>query len=479
MNVYDIIEDSARLWPIRPAIIDEYGYLDYQSLHEQIETIRERLSQIGVRRGQSVGVMGPNSRAFIISVFASLGCGATVLPISPQLKEAEVESLIETTDLCAIIYDNRSGRLLENTSVSKCGLGFQDMQFAWTGAGRNKPFRNIMPDAAFVRYTSGTTGVLKGVVLSHTAVLERIEAANKGLKLSCDDAVLWVLPMAFHFFVSIVLYLRYGVTIIISPDHFAETILELSNKHNATFLYASPLHYRLLAANTSAQRFATLRSAVSTSASLPVNIALDFAKRFGRPITQAYGIIEVGLPLMNIDSPLERPDSIGKPLPDYKVALFDDGLNSVTDESIGQLAIKGPGMFDAYLNPLRCRNDVLHDGWFLTGDLACRDKAGFVTIVGRCKAMINVGGNKVFPEEVEAVINQHPAVANSKVSALSHPQLGEVVSAVIVKNKKQKHLDVEEIETFCRARLSSFKVPQSFRFVDTIEETPSGKTLRR
>lgn len=478
MNVFGIIDNSAKSWPHRPAIIDQYGSLDYQQLCQRVNELRNQLLKLGVRQGQGIAVMGESSRAFIISAFAALGCGATVLPVSPKLKQAEVESLLEVTALHALLYDGSGTYRLEDTSSRVAIRNAQSMQFAWTQADVNRPFVEIVPNAAFVRFTSGTTGKSKGVVLSHKTVLERISAANKGLELSCNDAVLWVLPMAFHFFVSIVLYLRYGVSIIICPDHFAETMLALANTHSATFLYAAPLHYRLLAANTSGVQFATLRRAISTSTSLPIQTAQAFWKRYRIPITQAFGIIEVGLPLINLDRSLQRPESIGKALADYDVAVLNDDLRPVSPGSTGQLAVRGPGIFDAYMDPPKRRSDVLRDGWFLTGDLACQDREGFVSIVGRSKAMINVGGNKVFPEEVETVINQHPSVILSKVSARPHPQLGETVHAEVICCDQQPSVDVEELLSFCRTRLVSFKVPQSVIFVKNIEKTASGKVYR-
>jgi acyl-CoA synthetase (AMP-forming)/AMP-acid ligase II len=203
-----------------------------------------------------------------------------------------------------------------------------------------------------------------------------------------------------------------------------------------------------------------------------------FRQRYGIPITQAYGIIEVGLPLVNLDKPVEKPESVGKALPDYEVAVLDDNLCAVADNSMGQLAIKGPGMLDAYLSPPQRRSEVLHEGWFLTGDLARQDDEGFVSIVGRTKAMINVGGNKVFPEEVEAVINEHPSVAASKVSARPHPQLGEAVHADIVCRDRAQGIDAEQIIAFCRRHLTSFKVPSSVAAVDSLRQTASGKISR-
>ncbi len=478
MNVYDIIESAAKSWPHEAAIIDEYGILSYQALGEQVEKVRGKLARLGIQEKDGVGVMGENSRAFIISAFAALGCGAMVLPISPKSRKWEIDCLVEAMGLRVLLYDGGQSNPINGGSTEITIDNAGQMQFTRTRIEEKSFFRHLVPDAAFARFTSGTTSQSKGVVLSHKTVFERTEAANKGLKLSCDDGVLWVLPMAFHFFVSIVLYLRYGATIVICPDHFAETMLELSNEHKATFLYAAPIHYRLLAANESETQFETLQRAISTAISLPVETAEAFWHRYHIPITQAYGIIEVGLPLINLDKPLERPGSVGRALPGYDVAVLDDNLCPVGDNSMGQLAIKGPGMFDAYLDPARRRSDVLQNGWFLTGDLAQRDKEGFVTIMGRSKAMINVGGNKVFPEEVEAVIEQHPNVAASKVSAKPHSQLGEIIHADVVCHEDPSGIGPEQIIAFCRSHLTSFKVPGSVNFVERIEHTASGKIFR-
>jgi len=285
--------------------------------------------------------------------------------------------------------------------------------------------------------------------------------------------------MAFHFFVSIILYLRVGATIVVCPDHLAETILEEANRHRGTLLYASPLHYRLLAADASGVRFESLRRAISTAITLPLEVARSFEARFDLPITQAYGIIEVGLPIINLHCPRERPGSIGRPLPDYEAAILDEHLTPLPAGAAGQLALRGPGMFAAYSSPPLTRDQVLRNGWFLTGDVARQDDDGFVTIVGRSKSMINVAGNKVFPEEVESVLDRHPRVAASRVSARKHPQMGEVVHADIVLNDASQPVAVEDLLSFCRRQVASYKVPQSVAFVAAIDATASGKIRRK
>ena len=181
---------------------------------------------------------------------------------------------------------------------------------------------------------------------------------------------------------------------------------------------------------------------------------------------------------MNLDRASESPGSVGRPLPDYDVAILDDGLRPLPPGASGQLGIRGPGMFAAYLSPPRLLRDVLRNGWFLTGDVARQDAEGLVTIVGRMKAMINVAGNKVFPEEVEEVLLRHPRVAAARVSARAHPQVGEVVHADVVLEGPGEAVPTEELRSFCRRRLSSYKVPHSVALVSAIPETASGKVRR-
>ena len=147
------------------------------------------------------------------------------------------------------------------------------------------------------------------------------------------------------------------------------------------------------------------------------------------------------------------------------------------DDTIGKLAIQGPGMFDAYLSPPQLRSEILKKNWFLTGDLAIKNKQGLITICGREKSMINVSGNKVFPEEVEQVLNTHPFIFESKVCGKSHPLMGEIVQAKVVLHLA-KDITQEQLLDYCRQKLSTYKVPQSIEFVEQLELTGSGKVKR-
>jgi long-chain acyl-CoA synthetase len=282
--------------------------------------------------------------------------------------------------------------------------------------------------------------------------------------------------MAFHFVVSIVLYVRVGAAIAISRDFLAETMLDYSNRFKATLLYASPMHIRLLSGYAGVERLDSLRMVISTSTAISAADIKSFTEKYQKPISQAYGIIEIGLPIINHLNPEQNPEAVGYALPSYRVEILDDDNNILPPGEIGHLAISGPGMFDGYLSPPTLRQEILNGSWFMTGDLASKDLSGLITVRGRKKSMINVSGNKVFPEEVEHVLNAHPDVKESRVFGGKHILLGEVVQAEVVSANGRE--DVEVLISFCREKLSTYKVPQRISFVKELQRTETGKLKR-
>jgi acyl-coenzyme A synthetase/AMP-(fatty) acid ligase len=165
-------------------------------------------------------------------------------------------------------------------------------------------------------------------------------------------------------------------------------------------------------------------------------------------------------------------------LPAYRVEVLGDDGKMVSPGTTGHLVMRGPGMFDAYLFPFRLRREVLSEGWFHTGDLAVKDEHGLISLMGRKKSMINVAGNKVFPEEVESVLNRHPAVSVSRVSGFQHPLLGECVAAEVVLKPGTDATGSEALRNYCLEHLSSYKVPQRIEIVQDLPMTGSGKIKR-
>lgn len=477
MNVFDTLARSAQQWADRTAIIDAVGAMDYRSFWREVGALRAQLDRLGVRQGQGVGIRARNGRGFVIGGLAALGCGAVVMPIHHQIKPDELADMLAKAPLCAILDDGSggtsppvaAGALTKNTTALSNGLRFTQLDNA------QAPIAPQIGDAAFVRFTSGTTGAAKGVALTHRDILERITAANVGLQLTHEDTILWVLPMAYHFYVSIILYLQAGATVLVSGDYLADGILDLAAQHRATFLYVTPMHIRLLNSAVPARALPpSLQRVMSVSSRLHPQAARDFYARYKVPVSQGYGIIEVGLPIMNIDEAAEHPEAIGRPTSSFEATIVHEGMKPVAEGDTGQLALRGPGMFSGYLNPPRLRTEIMRDGWFLTGDLAHRDGGGRIVLDGRTSSVIHVAGHKVFPEEVAAVLDTHPAILRSRVFGRQHPQWGEAVYAE-AQLRNGTPVTSDDVLTFCRRRLSSQKVPVTIAFVREVSMTSSGK----
>lgn len=475
-RISDIVKSSARKWPEQTAVLDcGKACISYRELRESVSESAGELRRGGVRAGEIVGIRAGNGYPFIVAALAAVEAGAIVLPIDNNLSMPETKELMQTTRLAHIV-DEDGIKSLDMSSSGEIDIGGDSrMNLISLPTDDSCYLRELLPDAAFIRFTSGTTDAAKGVVLSHRGLLDRMAAANRGLQLGAGDRVLWLLPMAYHFFVSILTYLRYGASIIIPKNSMPEGIVAAANRHRATFMYATPLHYHRLVTCNSDLRFETLRRGVSTSIRLDASVARSFFERYGWSVNQAYGIIEVGLPLMNQETSGESPESVGKPLPDYRAEIRDEDGNTLDKGRLGQLALTGKGMFAAYLSPFRRREEVLEDGMFMTGDMARMNADGSLTIVGRSKSMINVAGKNVFPEEVQAVLDSHPSVVQSRVFGISHPTLGEVVRAELVALDSAESPGESGLISFCRQSLSAFKIPQRIDFVDWIEKTGSGK----
>ena len=423
--------------------------ISYGQLIERAEAAAKPIAASPAKR---VALDCPNGVAHVVLALAIVRTGKCLVPLPSELAPRERERVIRETGVGAIV--DAAGEVRE--AALPDDLGFDE-----------RALDDLEP--AFIRFSSGTTGTSKGVVISHRTLLERITAANRGLGIGPADRIVWILPMAHHFAVSIMLYLRHGATTVIVNSHLAEDVLAAARQHGGTVLYGAPFHHALLAADTGGQPWPTLRLAVSTAAALPSGTAQAFDARYGVPLSQGLGIIEVGLPLLNLHAACEKPGSVGRPLPDYRAEVRQGD----------ELYLRGPGMFDAYLRPWQPRAAVLdRHGWFRTGDLARIDADGDVFLLGRSHSVINVGGLKCFPEEIEAILCEVPGVAAAKVSGKENARFGAVPVAEIEPCNPADPPRVPDLSRHCRKALASYKVPVAFAFVDHLTRTASGKIKR-
>lgn len=469
-NIVEVIRRETAAFRGKPAVVQGNRSLSYAEVLDLAAALGRELTEQGVRPLDRVALLAPDSPEYVIASLAILVIGAVVVPVPDSLTGGEVQEVLDLVDVHGLL-SGVPGRCPDRA------IRMGSAPFTWMPRSPRHEPDDVYPrmNPAFIRFSSGTTGTSKGVLLSHESVLARTAAADRGLGMKPEDVVLWVLSMSYHFVVSILLFLRRGCTIVLCSNDFPAGLLEAVQRHEASFIYASPLHYHALAsaAGLTPESLGGVRMAVSTAVKLPAEDAEAFARRFGFELAEAYGIIEVGLPLVNLAPTRSHRGSVGKPLPDFELRIDRPG-----SDGSGEVYLRGPGMFDAYVSPWMPSRDCLVDGWFPTGDLGRIGEDGSVFIVGRTKDVINFAGMKVFPYEVEEVLLQHPAVGDALVYGVAHPRFGQVPAANVVLARGKGAILPAELRRFCLERLAPYKTPKSFAFVEGIERTDSGKVKR-
>lgn len=478
LNLAECFFQKAEQQPHHPLILgpgaeDKVSYIEFR---EEIRALAKQLRDAGVNRSCNIGLHYQSGRDYVAFVYAIWACGAYVTPLPRELTAPEkqqifqfihIDAVISSTDLLEQIKDSLQPARLAITPSAV---------FARVNAVGAAPAQLAEVNAAFIRFTSGTTGDAKGVVLSHEAIYERIHAANQILQINESDRILWLLSMDYHFAVSIVAYLTFGATMILPRNSFGVTLLTAATRHKATLIYGSPTHYNMMIQDDTGARLPDeLRLAIVTTTALRTEIAVAFYARFGRTLNETYGIIELGLPAINVSQAKEKQGSVGKVLPAYELRL-----DCEPGEAQGEITIRGKGMLDAYYSPWKSRDAILqqNDGWFRTGDLGKLDEDGFLYIVGRVKEMISIGGMKFFPDEVESVLESHPAIQAACVFGVQEKQWGEAAMAQLVLATGQAAPDENALRVYCKQALASHKIPSRFHWVEQLAYTASGKKIR-
>lgn len=474
-NIVEVIRTETASRRRHTAIVDGPVELTYAELLERVEKAAAGLEAAGIQPLERVAFLCEDSADYVVGSLAVLRRGAVVVPVSPSLMGDELESILDRMDVNVLLFDaaiHRRARSHELPAAPFCVR-----RFRWC----RRQARNDQPDAyarlnpAFIRFSSGTTGASKGVLLSHETIIARTDAADRGLRITERDVIVWVLSMSFHFVVSVLLYLRRGATMLICRQPFPESFLEAIRRRTGTVLYASPFHYHVLATSplVPGTCLAGVRLAISTAMKLPAATAEAFAAKFGIELAEAYGIIEVGLPFLNARGGHGERGCVGRAQPGYEIRIV-----APDREGRGGIRIRGPGLFDAYVSPWKSREEILADGWFNTGDVGRLDASGNLFILGREKNVINFVGMKIFPDEVEEVLNNHPAIAESLVYGEPHPYYGQIPCARIVLKAGAKAADAAALRRYCFERLAPHKVPKAFETVERLPRTGSGKLKR-
>ncbi len=469
MKVLDALRAHAQDRPEHAAIwvgADDDRTISYGELVVRMDAIAKELVAAGVRPGERCGLRAQQGERFVENALAILAAGACLVPIP---EDTDGEALVDATRECALhhLVEAVPDRTITPLEAS-CSEGVDEAAF-----------RSV--DPAYMRFTSGTTDQRKGVIVGADSIADRLDNANAHLEIGPEDRVLWLLPMAHHFLVSILLYLRFGATIVLPRSSLAKEVLALAVRSRATVFYASPYHYGLLAKDASGVGLPDVRLAVSTADGLRGDVAEAFQARFGFPLVQALGIIEVGLPVLNAASAATKPTALGRPAPGYEVWLRNEDGSERTrssDDETGEICIRGRGLFDAYLRPFVRASDLLDRGSFRTGDQGWVDADGDLYLAGRRHNRINMAGMKFFCEEVEQALDCHPAVKGSRVFAQQHPHLGEIPAAEVVLVDAAQEPSRKEFVDHLKGRLARYKIPRFFTVVTDLEMTATGKVRR-
>lgn len=485
LSALELLTVSTERYPDQTAVIDSLGSYTFSDLSRTSEKLSNRLRKLGVTPGSCIGISIETAGSFLCALFAiwSLDCVALSVPSNLSPIERE-RSLLETG----------TSWIIEGASfLSYESEPFCVHQLNPHGSASHK-VRESFPEAAIIRYTSGTTGSAKGVVISHPAIFERTEISGQLLGLDSNDRLLTTLAISYHFVASALSCIRHGVTIIDCAPHSellnsgapsTKDLFTLIREQKPSVLLSDPHTYRLLN-ESSIERPLDFkpRLAIATSAVIDSQISADFRERYGVPVTQVYGIIELGLPIWNRGVASTERALLGRCMAPYEYRVVDDYLNDTPTGEPGELLLRGPGTFSGYILDGGAIIPNNTKEWFKTGDLVVMDHSGVLKYQGRKGSLIDLGLTRVAPEEIEAVLKEAPEVDTVRVLAEPHPKLGKVVVALVVlKDSRSDGLknkvDLSAWRSLClKGGLESFKIPHEFRIVNSIPKTGSGKIIR-
>jgi long-chain acyl-CoA synthetase len=472
----------------RVAVQEEGGSLTYAALLAWSQAISRQLETVLRTPGQRVAIMFPNSAAFVAAFFAVARSGGVVAPINPQYGSHDLTSHLADLDAVALLGDGeslaRAAQTLER--LPRCPAVFEVSREHGARALRGQTTAGLALPGSFPappllqQYTSGSTGAPKRVIRTHANLIAELDCLQATFEVTAEDRFLGVAPF-FHVngLVRTMLTAMHGGATLHPVAQFRRReVIDLLTSARITFLGAVPQIFSILAMTPprGAADLSALRLVFSSSAPLLAPDNRRFSERYGVVIRQLYGSTETGTISFNRDpDPAQRLDSLGRPLDGVRVQVIDERGAALPPGSEGELAIASPFAITRYHGNEAATAESFRDGFYLSGDLGTVDAAGHVRLTGRKKLLINRGGFKVNPYEVEDVIKAHPRVADVAVFGTVGPQGDDIVCCAIVADGP---CTAEDILGHCRARLADFKIPARIEFRDSLPKSSTGKILR-
>ena len=488
MNVAHFLEASARHQPVRPALVSGDTRWTYAELDREVGRVAAGLARLGLRPGERVCLHLANRPEFVLAYYACQKLGATPVALNVTYVRDELRYIIRDSEAAAILsgppFSTQLPEAGETPSV-RVRVGTGDPGAAtFEALPADPPVRAVdadREDVAAILYTSATTGRPKGVMLTHANVVSNTNATVHHLRMTRDDRGLCALPLFHCFGQNFIMnaLVAAGGMLVLQERFVPAEFLAAIGRHRISILYAVPTMYIvLLAGGLAAHDLSSLRLAFSAAAMLPGDVEQRWTAATGLPVSQGYGLTECSPFATYNHEQAHRPGSVGTPIENVEVRIVDEHDREVPDGTLGEIVIRGPNVMRGYLGKPGDTASTLRGGWLHSGDIGRRDGDGYFYVVDRVKDMINVGGFKVFPREVEEVLFEHPAVAEVAVLGRPDPIKGEVVRACVVLRSGQS-ITAEELIERCRGRVASYKVPVVVEFLPALPKSPTGKILKK
>lgn len=521
IRVDEIVRRAASTYGSRAALVFFGRRISFAELDRLVDRFAAGLQRLGVGRGTAVSLHLPNCPQFVVAYYGILRAGGVVVPHNPLYTEPEVahqlrDSGAEVAVTLTLFYPRvaaaaRQARVREVVFTALHEFMGPVARLVYPLKARRegqwvdvrpqpgvRPFGELLregapkpvpvspEDPAAYLYTGGTTGVPKAAVLTHrNLVANLLQAASWDPQLRPGQEVaLAVLPFFHSYGMTSVLNFSMwlGATVVLVPRFDPKLVLDAVRRHRPTLFHGVPTMYIALLNTPELKRvsFRSVRAGISGAMGLPREVQRQWEAVTGGRLVEGYGLTEAS-PVTHCN-PLygvRKEGSIGVPVPDTDARVVDPETGApLPPGEVGELEVRGPQVMRGYLNRPDETAQVLHDGWLRTGDMARVDEDGFFYIVDRKKEMINVGGLKVFPREVEEVLYRHPAVREAAAIGVPDPVRGEVVKAFVAL-KEGQHVTEHELVEFCRQHLAPHKVPRAVEVRPQLPKTLIGKVLRR
>jgi long-chain acyl-CoA synthetase len=475
-----------------PAVADGTRSLTYRQLVGLSVVMRKHVEQATQR--PHVGILLPSTAVCAATVYGALWAGKTIVPLNFMLQPAEVAAIVVDSEIDTVFttkfFRELAGALpckvvyVEDLSIQEDMAAMAQAPVATGGVPQLPPVPKVgRDDTAVLLYTSGTSGKPKGVCQTYGNLRSNIDASIEYARLKADHHFLGLVPL-FHSFgltAMLLIPVRLGASAYYLPRFQPSAVIDAIREQqvSVTMLVASMFAALLRSKTGGPDDFKSIQFAIAGGEAFPDAVFHAFKARFGVEVLQGYGMSEAS-PVVSLNTPwAHKVGSVGQAIPGVTVAAFDDDGQKLAADSTGELWVKGPNVMKGYYKkPEETAAALTSEGWYKSGDMGVVDAEGFIKITGRKKEMIIVGGENVYPREIESVLEQHPAVSEAAVIGQKDESRGEVVVAFAILHEGASATDIE-LRDFCRDKIAGFKIPRRVIIAKELPRGGTGKILKR